>query len=205
MRRTRFITIMLVIIVAILVLALCVSIYYVFFTTESGFLPFFLDQDEDGKQDLIEEITRKYTRKVSGEEFDAEIYADGTMGIAIYTEGSVAAKMKNPTKLTGSIDKVDIQEVEYAYEVIAGKNKETTFVVLKEDGTVYYIDLDTLYNNNRVTLIPIDNLENIVRIYQTGIITDVEGYSHPYNVIAIDKNGKEHIITNEIISKITLP
>lgn len=201
MRRTRFITIMLFLIVFILVAALLVSIYYVFFSDDSGFLPFFSDTKEDTQKEEVIEVTKKYTRKISGTEFDAEVYADGTMGISIYTEGEVASKMTNPSKLTGSIDKVDIEEVEFAYEVVAGQEKETAFVVLKENGTVYYVDLDNLYTNGKISLKQIEGLEDIVRIYETGIITDVEGYAHPYNVIAVDSKGTEYIITNNILSK----
>ena len=206
MRRTRFITIMLFLIVFILIAALLVSVYYVFFSDDSGFLPFFSDtKEEDTQKEEVIEVTKKYTRKISGTEFDAEVYADGTMGISIYTEGDVASKMESPSKLTGSIDKADITDVEFAYEVVAGKEKETAFVVIKDNGTVYYLDLDNLYINGKVVLKQIEGLEDIIRIYETGIITDVEGYSHPYNVIAVDSKGKEYIITNNILSKGFVP
>lgn len=205
MRRTRFITIMLFLIVFILVAALLVSVYYVFFSDDSGFLPFFSETKEENTQKEVIEVTKKYTRKISGTEFNAEVYADGTMGISIYTEGEVASKMKNASKLTGNIDKVDIEDVEFAYEVIAGKEKETTFIVIKDNGTVYYLDLDNLYINGKVILKQIEGLEDIIRIYETGIITDVEGYAHPYNVIAVDSKGREYIITNNILSRGYLP
>lgn len=206
MRRTRFITIMLFTIVVILILALLVSIYYVFFSDDSGFLPFFSDtKEEDTQKEEVVEVTKKYTRKISGTEFDAEIYADGTMGISIYTEGEVASKIENPSKLTGNIDKVDIEDVEFAYEVVAGKEKEIAFVVIKDNGIAYYLDLDNLYKNGKIMLKQIEGIEDIIRIYETGIITDVKGYDHPYNVIAVDSKGREYIITNNILSKGYVP
>ena len=74
MRRTRFITIMLFLIVFILVAALLVSVYYVFFSDDSGFLPFFSETKEENTQkEEVMEVTKKYTRKISGTEFNEEV------------------------------------------------------------------------------------------------------------------------------------
>lgn len=200
MRRSNFITVMLVIIVIVLVAALAISVYYVFFSSGSGFLSL-KNKDVNLGNTGVVSTGRKYTRKVSGKEFNAEIYSDGNMGISIYTEGEVASKMLNTKKLTGNIDKVEIKDVEDVYEVKAGKYAETALVVLKVDGTVSYLDLDELYKTGTVKFVKIEDLKSIVRIFQTGVITDVKGYSFANNVIAVDEVGKEYIITDKIISK----
>lgn len=144
MRRTNLITALLVIIVIVLVVGLVLSVYYVFFSPESGFLALKNKQNTNIIQGVIP-TGRTHTRMINGEEYTVEIYKDGTMGLSIYTEGTVAARMQSTLTLTGSIDKIKITNVYYAYEVKVGSDKEYTLVIIKIDGTVWALDLDTMY------------------------------------------------------------
>lgn len=144
MRRSNLITALLVTIVIVLLTGLIISVYYVFFSEESGFLIFKNKQNNNIIQGVIP-TGRTYTRMINGQEYTVEIYKDGTMGLSIYTEGTVAQKMKSTLTLTGSVDKIKITHVYYAYEVKAGPNEEYTLVVIKTDGTVWYLDLNMLY------------------------------------------------------------
>lgn len=146
MRRSNLVTALLVIIVIFLMVGLVISIYYVFFSDESGFLSLKNKQNEAIVQNVIP-TGRTYTRNINGEEYTVEIYKDGTMGLSIYTDGVVAKNMQSTLTLTGSVDKTKITNVYYAYEVKVGSNGEYTLVVVKVDGTVWKLDLDTLYKS----------------------------------------------------------
>ncbi len=146
MRRSNLITALLVIIVLALLMGLVISVYYVFFSDESGFLSLKNKQNENVVQNVIP-TGRTYTRNINGKEYTAEIYKDGTMGLSIYTDGTVAKKMQSTLTLTGSVDKTKITNVYYAYEVKVGSDGEYTLVVVKVDGTVWKLNLDTLYKS----------------------------------------------------------
>lgn len=55
----------------------------------------------------------------------------------------------------------------------------------------------------QITFKQIEGIKDIELIFQTGIITKNSSYAYANNVIAVDINGKEFIITDRIIPKIS--
>jgi len=206
MGANRHTTLMLMTFVILLFGALVFTIYYLFFGGEKTF-----DFIKINNKGIEEEIyvsplssKRKNVVEIDGKEYIARIYKDGALGVMIYQEGEVAKKMQNTLILTGNIERTNIKPVDMTYEVKAGTDAETFFLVVRTDGRVYKINNEILYKYGSITFDKLEGLEKIARIYQTGVILENPKYSNANNVIAVDIKGNEYIITDLLLNKINI-
>lgn len=94
--------------------------------------------------------------------------------------------------------KLPISNVVVAYELITGQSYQGwSIYFLKTDGTISRFSLGkTIYENDGNIILNdnIDNLTNIVSLSQSSSST---GYSDAHVVIAIEKDGTQHIIQEQ--------
>lgn len=191
-------TMILLVVLGLLIIVLGFVAYFNFYKTPEDFYKLIkLDTFSNNEEEFSSLISskRNFEVDIAGQEFSAKIYKDNTMGIMIYREGIVAKNMENKLYLTGNFETTGMEDVDFAYEVKIGTNETPQFVVVRKNGEVYKINSEMLYEYGVVTFQKIEGLSKIVRIYQTGVITDNPEFTNANNVIAVDDTGTEYIIT----------
>lgn len=206
MKKSKITTVILFAIIFVLVVALGFTIYFTAFKNVN--IPSFVSslfktnktsiKDNEIKEEVYVSklsLKRYFTVDFEGKEYTAKIYPDKTMGIMISKDGAIAKQIENKINLTGNIDKTDITDVDLVYEVKLGTKADIQFLVVKTDGTLWKINTEQLYKDGKIEFIKIEGLFKIARIYQTGVIANNLNYTNANNVIAVDINGLEYIIT----------
>ena len=104
------------------------------------------------------------------------------------------AKNNGETRLFKGI-KLPISDVVAAYELVSGQSYQGwSIYFIKSDGTISRFSLGkTIYENNGDILLT-NNVDELINITSLAQSISSSGYSEAREIIAIEKDGSEHII-----------
>ena len=210
-RQNNYTTILLTVIVLLLLLGVGVAVYYVldldWFTKKP--IDIYNELDVYGEQLTNQVIIKKeikydaskrtYGILTETDEVKIIVYKDGTVGATCYENDNVVIYKEYVNKEI----KLDINNIVRAYLVKVANSKNTivSYIVLLDfEGNLYKLPTKELLENGKITLEKVEGLAKIIDVRQ---ITNDElnENTEGINVIAIDENSNELLLTEYLLKK----
>ena len=203
-RRNNHTTILLASIVIILILGLCVTLYYVldldWFNKKdvdiyNEFNPNIEQPEVQIKNEIKYDITKRaYNLVINTDEFKIIVYKDGTVGVTML-ENERYSQITDYNELLSEEKVLTLANIIRAYDVTIQKENEAKeyILLLDIDGNVYELIINNLNEKTEYEFSKVEGIENIIDIKQIIL----ENTSN-IDAIAID-NVSNEILLNEYL------
>ena len=144
---------------------------------------------------------RTYDILIKTDELKVVVRKDGSVGITLLAN-EINKEVEVYKEILEKEITTDIKNIIKAYAVQASKTEEpNTFIVfLDKDGNVYKLDNKNIVQSGKYVIEKIEGIAKIVDIKQITN-TDLVENENGVNVIAIDYEGNELLLTSYLIEK----
>lgn len=210
-RTNNYITVLLIIIVAMLLVGVFIAIYYVLeldwfekkpvkIYNELQVYQETVDSQTRTQKEIKYDITKRtYNLSLDTDDLKVIVYKDGTVGITL-ADNEENNQLAIYKEILNKEIKLDVTNIVRAYDVIVSKNSnENTYILLLDvNGNLYSLDKQQLAKAGEYKFVKIDGLAKIIDVRQ---ITndDLTENTTGINVIAIDQESNELLLTDYLL------